>query len=302
LTKNDPLDFFAIFSSLGAYGSRGSSDYSYSTAFQNAFSTQRNRWVREGSRSGATVSMCWGPWLEDHLFPASRAKLVETGFGLIDLESGFQNMATALAGGLSPLGLVKVRDGVKIRSLMGLAGGGSPAVEAKGEDGFDQLLAQWEQRRSRGEDVAGAVAERITMDQLNGMPDVLVQRVHQLLFGTNGKGDGNGNGNGDGDADSKGNGSGKANRDENAAALAAEVTPPAGAQIAEVAKVIRSALAELLQLTEIDDERSFMNYGLDSIAGMQLAVRLEKRLKREVTPQALLGYPTVAALSQHLLE
>ena len=307
LTKNEPLDFFAVFSSLGAYGVRGSSDYSYSTAFQNAFSTLRNRWVKEGKRSGATISMCWGPWLEDHLFPESRAHLVEAGFGLIDIATGFEAMGTALAGGLSPLAMMKVRDGMKVRSLLGLAAKHSPVPEVntdegKGVDGLEQLVADWEQRRSRGEDVSGTVAERISTNKLNGLPDPLVQRVYQLLFGTNGKrgGDGETIGLAVETKPAVGMQARCPHHHEETLGPVVETKPHPGAGIDEVTKIVRTALAEVLQLTEIDDERSFMEYGLDSIAGMQLAVRLERRLKREVQPGSLVIFPTVAALCEHL--
>ena len=278
LTKDEPLDFFALFSSLGAYGVRGSSDYSYATAFQNAFSAHRNRWVHEGRRSGATVSLGWGPWLEDQLFPASRAKLVEAGFALIDMESGFPVMGAALAGGVSPLGMVRVRDGTKVRGLIGLAAAEVPQTEAQGVEGIGQLLGAWEKRRSQGEDVAGAVAERITADELDRLPDSSVQRVYQLLFGANGTG----------------------GTPENGAGPAMKTKSGRNGGMDDVATIVRTCLAEVLELAEIDDERAFPDYGLDSIAGMKLAVRLEKRLKREVPPQLLVSFPTVAALSQHL--
>lgn len=82
---------------------------------------------------------------------------------------------------------------------------------------------------------------------------------------------------------------------------APEVKPALKGDAQSVAGIVRATMAEVLHLSEIDDERSFMDYGLDSIAGMLLSVRLEKRLKREVPPQSLINFPTVAALTQHLL-
>jgi 3-oxoacyl-(acyl-carrier-protein) synthase/acyl carrier protein len=278
LTRNEPLDFFAVFSSLGAYGVRGSSDYSYATAFQNAFSNLRNRWVTEGKRSGVTVSLCWGPWLEDHLFPASRARLVAAGFGLIDMESGFPVLESALAGVVSPLGLVRAGDEMKVRGLIGLAPTDQAGHEAAGAASLDQLLNDWEKLRAQGEDVSGAVAERITPETLDRLPEDQVQRVYRLLFGANGS----------------------SNLPAGPAAPVASTPPNPGAGVDEVVTVVRTALADVLQLTEIDDERSFLDYGLDSIAGMKLAVRLEKRLRREVAPQSLISFPTVAALARHL--
>jgi acyl carrier protein len=216
--------------------------------------------------------------VEDHLFPESRSRLVDAGFALIEMGSGFQVLGEALAGGVTPLGLVKIRDGAKVRGMFGLAESHPPVAAGGDLAGLDQLLGQWEQRRLQGEDVSEAVAERITPDELNALPGALIQRVDRLLFGTNGKG-------------------GAAP----AVAVAEAAQPKPGAEAGEVAQVIRTLLAEVLHLTEIDDERSFMDYGLDSIAGMQLAVRLEKRLKKEVSPQSLIGFPTVAELAKHLV-
>jgi acyl carrier protein len=218
-------------------------------------------------------------------------------------------MGGALAGGVSPLALVKVRDGMKVRSMFGLAATRSPAPEvntdeAKGVAGLEQLVADWEQRRSHGEDVSGAVAERISTDELNELPDSLVQRVYQLLFGANGKGGGNGDTIGAAVKTEPAIGM-RARcllHNEKTLVSAAETEPHPGGNgnIDEVTAIVRTTLAELLQLTEIDDERSFMEYGLDSIAGMQLAVRLERRLKREVAPGSLISFPSVATLSKHL--
>ena len=290
ITRGEPLDFFAVFSSLGAYGVRGASDYSYATTFQNAFSELRNRWVAEGARLGTTVAMCWGPWVEDHLFPESRPRLVQAGFDLIETGSGFPLMEAVLADRRSPLGLVRVHDAPRIRELFGLTPDAGASAPAAPPETLDGLLANWERRHATGEEVTEEVAARIGEDDLRQLPDPMVQRVYRLLFGGNGDRGGNGNG----------------HRPESMVKPAAE--PPGGNGThgtngngtEEVATVVRACLAEVLHLSKIDDERSFVEYGLDSIGGMQLAVRLEKRLKREVSPQSLLGFPTVADLSRHL--
>jgi acyl carrier protein len=187
-------------------------------------------------------------------------------------------MGAALASGLSPLGMVKILEDAKVRPLLGLASGNLPEASAPDACGLDELLIQWENRQTQGEDVSGAVAERLKTDQLNLLPDALVQRVYGLLFGTN-------------------HTNGTAGT---TAGPATEAMPGPGAGNDEITGIVRASVAEVLQLAEIDDERSFMEYGLDSIAGMKLAVRLEKRLKREVPPQLLISFPTVSELSKQL--
>jgi rhizoxin synthesis polyketide synthase RhiC len=275
LTANEPLDFFAIFSSLGAYGVRGSSDYSYSTAYQNAFSRLRDGWRQQGKRSGATVSLCWGPWLEDHLFPESRAKLVEAGFALIDMSAGFKILEAALAGDTSPIGLVRASDQRRVKQLLGLETDKSGHLEE-----LNQILPEWEQRKASGEDVSTAIAKRIPLNELGGLPDAIVERIYRLMFGGNGAGNGR----------------------ATAAVSAQKESPSIATGPDHVLTTVRTTVAEVLQLAELDDDRSFLDYGLDSIAGMQLAVRLEKRLQREVPPQSLIGFPTVALLAKHLTE
>jgi acyl carrier protein/NAD(P)-dependent dehydrogenase (short-subunit alcohol dehydrogenase family) len=67
-----------------------------------------------------------------------------------------------------------------------------------------------------------------------------------------------------------------------------------------LANAIQKAVMEVLKLSSIDRDRSFQNYGLDSISATQLAIKLEKQLDREILPQWLLDYPTIASLARHL--
>jgi acyl carrier protein len=122
------------------------------------------------------------------------------------------------------------------------------------------------------------MAKCITANELERLPDAWVQRIYRALFATNGA-------------------------DHAAGKSAGSPAQPAlenDSSIDHVTAIVRNSLADVLQLSEIDNERSFLDYGLDSIAGMKLAVRLEKRLKREIPPQWLFSFPTVAALSQQL--
>jgi acyl carrier protein len=67
-----------------------------------------------------------------------------------------------------------------------------------------------------------------------------------------------------------------------------------------IANTIEKVVMEVLKLSRIDPNHSFQNYGLDSISATQFAIKLEKQLDREILPQWLIDYPTIASLAQHL--
>ena len=52
----------------------------------------------------------------------------------------------------------------------------------------------------------------------------------------------------------------------------------------------------------IDPKVEFINYGLDSIQGINLLIKLEKELKTEINPLSLWEYPTPEALANHLYQ
>ena len=61
--KDQPLDFFACFSSLAArFGNPGQCDYAAANAFMDAFTGIRNRQVEKGERRGLTLSVNWPLW------------------------------------------------------------------------------------------------------------------------------------------------------------------------------------------------------------------------------------------------
>jgi polyketide synthase PksL len=62
-TKDVPLDFFALFSSIaGALGNLGQADYATANAFMDQFAAVRNRNVAAGQRHGRTRSINWPLW------------------------------------------------------------------------------------------------------------------------------------------------------------------------------------------------------------------------------------------------
>ena len=81
----------------------------------------------------------------------------------------------------------------------------------------------------------------------------------------------------------------------------APATAP-GAAPAAARMAVRRALAEALRvpLDEIEDARSFVELGVDSIVGVDLAERLSRRLGVAVPVVALFDHPSVAALAVHI--
>ena len=65
-----------------------------------------------------------------------------------------------------------------------------------------------------------------------------------------------------------------------------------------------SQLAERLEIetNEIDIERDFIDYGLNSIEVVNLSGELENLLGRRLPPTLLLDYPTIESLAEYLVE
>ncbi|CAM5317589.1 SDR family NAD(P)-dependent oxidoreductase [Streptomyces hirsutus] len=62
-TRDEPLDFLALFSSVAATtGNLGQADYTFANAFLDAFAEERTALHAAGLRPGRTVSMGWPLW------------------------------------------------------------------------------------------------------------------------------------------------------------------------------------------------------------------------------------------------
>ena len=72
-------------------------------------------------------------------------------------------------------------------------------------------------------------------------------------------------------------------------------------KIANTTQCIRESLCEILELNQVDDTKSFQDYGMDSVSGMRFAILLEKKMTRKVAPEWLIDFPTVEALSQQIV-
>jgi polyketide synthase PksL len=99
-TKEDPLDFFALFSSTaGAFGNVGQVDYSYANAFLDGFASLRERLRNEGRRKGKTFSIGWPLWEDRGMArraPQAIRHLKQIGLYPISEEVGYRIFEIAL--------------------------------------------------------------------------------------------------------------------------------------------------------------------------------------------------------------
>lgn len=91
-TKNEKLDFFAMFSSVASiFGNLGQADYSYANGFMDNYATGRDYKVKKGLRFGKTVSINWPLWRNGGMQVDSQTeKMIEESFGfkLLETEKG----------------------------------------------------------------------------------------------------------------------------------------------------------------------------------------------------------------------
>ncbi|OHX14649.1 hypothetical protein BI347_14880 [Chromobacterium sphagni] len=99
-TAVQPLDFFAVFSSIaGVFGNVGQGDYASANAFMDAYAERRAAQVAAGARQGRTVSLCWPLWAEGgmRLDAAGEAALAAAGLTPLATRPGLDAFYRALA-------------------------------------------------------------------------------------------------------------------------------------------------------------------------------------------------------------
>jgi amino acid adenylation domain-containing protein len=273
LSAAEPLDFFLLFSSMSAFGVRGSSDYGYSSAFQNAYAGYRAQLAARGARSGKSLACAWGPWAVDKYQPEQRnARAREAGYRLIKLEQAFPWLESQGWRGDACLGLMLVHEREKVRRQWGLV---EPEAGTHALSGIlETRLEEWEQWQRDGRSITAAeVSGVLRADQVARLTPALTHRLHALLTR-----------------------SGNGRPVEKPAARATTD----GSETGDLTMGIKRCLADILDLTEVSDAKPFQEYGMDSISGLRFALLMEKRLKLQVRPQWLMEHPTVRALAAHL--
>ncbi|NOT89833.1 MAG: SDR family NAD(P)-dependent oxidoreductase [Lysobacter sp.] len=110
-TRNEPLDFFAMFSSLAALaGNAGQSDYSFANHFMDAFAAHRNAYADRGLRQGKALSVNWSIWAEGGMrLDEQTALFFERNLGIkpLEREVGIQALMLGLHGDLPHLAVVQ---------------------------------------------------------------------------------------------------------------------------------------------------------------------------------------------------
>ncbi|WP_193777373.1 type I polyketide synthase, partial [Streptomyces sp. E5N298] len=97
-----PLDFFAVFSSLaGEVGNLGQVDYAYANAYLNGFAEARERLRGRGLRNGRTVAIAWPLWKDGGMrVDQATLRLYAQRWDMLPMttETGLRVFCQALAG------------------------------------------------------------------------------------------------------------------------------------------------------------------------------------------------------------
>ena len=102
-TRDEPLDFFILFSSLaGLLGNAGQSDYAYANAYLDSFAQRREELHRAGLRSGRTLSLNWPLWREGGMQAGDgmvRFQVQELGLRPLETKEGLAAFTQAISSG-----------------------------------------------------------------------------------------------------------------------------------------------------------------------------------------------------------
>ncbi|NED19355.1 SDR family NAD(P)-dependent oxidoreductase, partial [Streptomyces sp. SID9913] len=125
-TRDEPLDFLALFSSVAAStGNLGQADYTFANAFLDAFAEERTALHTAGLRPGRTVSMAWPLWADSGLaVPEASRTLMAQHSGMVPLPAAdaLRAFDTFLAGAEPRPGVVAYHPGLRRTSEARKAG------------------------------------------------------------------------------------------------------------------------------------------------------------------------------------
>ncbi len=111
ITKEEPLDFFVMYSSTAAVlGDLGICDYGYANKCLSDYAEYRNDLVKEGQRSGFTVAIQWPMWRNGGMhFDAESEKLyfMSSGLQYLEDEDGMHIIEQVLSGQEDQLAVMK---------------------------------------------------------------------------------------------------------------------------------------------------------------------------------------------------
>jgi acyl transferase domain-containing protein/thioesterase domain-containing protein len=129
VTKDEPLDFFALFSSLSAVvGDFGQCDYAVANRFLDGFAAWRAALSRSGRRRGRTLSINWPLWQCGGMnFTAGEEASYKNASGLewLEAERGLDAFERTLASGLTQV-IVATGERRRIEQLLGVVSSPTP--------------------------------------------------------------------------------------------------------------------------------------------------------------------------------
>ncbi len=282
VTKNDPLDFFISFSSVAAYGLKGGADYAYANAFINSFSSWRKRQVQKNQRQGRTHAIMWGQWEVDRYSNRARDELIkEMGGGLLTIPDAIEGM-TAIDPGDTVFGLLAVskdrEEGNQFLKNLHLSIKKSDVLLK-----FEELLNGYKNKTiSRKQVIATLLNMHLKVKNLENNEVQLMFELSNFLTEP----------------------SSVKTEEINVAINKHYESSHANGNGAFNVDELKSALSDILKInkTLIDDNKSFQDYGLDSIAAMRFSVELSRRLHMEVQPKWFIEYPSINQLLQRIKE
>lgn len=322
-TASMALDFYLLFSSVAAFGIRGSADYGYACAFQNAFARHRNQLVAQGQRQGRTIALCWGQWEVDgavapQQLPGRLKMMRQMGLDVIDATSACTLMSFALATAGDVVGFVAATDTVQAATLIGLTTASSAAtaqfsdvLAAFGQDQlskteFIQYLQALGDDQLSAEQQAQVVAVIRQHEKKHGGGQRLLPRSPGLLSTA----------------------PFAAPISATAVKLKAAVVEPhvaqpivvqaSGTQQSVMASNHSAAVVETsvpavydrlartlgqvlaIDLSQLQPDLKLMDYGLDSISAVRFASALEQELAIAVAPNWFIEYPDLTSLATHI--
>ncbi len=102
-TKEQPLDFFIIFSSMaGSLGNLGQADYACANAFAGGYAAYRNRLAEMNQRQGRTVSIHWPLWKDGGMKVGAETQEMmwrNMGMAAMGTEAGIKGFYRSIAAG-----------------------------------------------------------------------------------------------------------------------------------------------------------------------------------------------------------
>jgi acyl transferase domain-containing protein/enoyl-CoA hydratase/carnithine racemase/aryl carrier-like protein/SAM-dependent methyltransferase len=282
--RADTLDFFVAFSSMTGlvpHLARGAGDYAMANVFVELFTAYHNR--QHGRHPYKAI--VWSDWNETggitRIGPDKAASIRETfeqlGLRTFSNAEGRRLFDAAMAstashtiiGYLDRGRFAKVAPSLlfatREQSRRTAAPPSAPALKVVAGPSLLDHLDRWEAEKRAGATISvQSVTEVIGLDEIKSLDPSLIRRIHALLFG--------------------------------AVAEAAPSTAPR-----DYTHAITTTVMGVLKLKTVSPEQPLQNYGLDSISATVLATRLEKMLEIEIRPQWLIEFPTIEALSRHLM-